>query len=368
MNALVAENEQWRLQESSLDLYSGATGTGLALAAAHYVEGIDIQEERLDALVEAVANEVAHGRDRRAIGLFNGLAGMLYFLACMARYDQRHSKVVKSAVHAGLEQLEASVQEDSRYDIISGSAGVLVLADRLLRARMAAPSLARAAIERCVSTLAGAAEPLHPGAIVWRNTDDDWLGGLSHGVAGIGWALSHARGTVADKLARGAWLSQLTLRRSGMEWEDRRKSAGGAGRPFNAWCHGADGIVLAALDYRTSTDSLRSKHFGEWVYSDPVDDPSLCHGRAGRLALLSHIRDSVKLGKSLAVDQAVLSTAISEMRRQVVQDLERSFRGKDDRFALDDGLMVGSAGALISLLIERHGPRTANPLTVSLPR
>lgn len=56
-----------------------------------------------------------------------------------------------------------------------------------------------------------------------------------------------------------------------------------------------------------------------------------------------------------------------KLARLVQRDLSSSLFDPDDRSALDDTLMTGRSGVVLSLLLDRYGQAIPNPLTAELP-
>ena len=216
-------------------------------------------------------------------------------------------------LRAGARSVIATAAPDAaiggRPDVVPGIAGsaiaLLALADALED-----PTLADAARATGERLLAGAAVTRH--GWTWPNSDRrhrHQLCGLSHGAAGIGWALLELSAATGDQRfvagARGAfeyersWLDP----RSG-SWADLRLGGQrrGAARPLpspaaGSWCHGAGGIALTRLralelaaqegcrlDAEVALAATRRELEAALLHE--TEDLTLCHGAAGTAEVL----------------------------------------------------------------------------------
>ncbi|GIM86728.1 type 2 lanthipeptide synthetase LanM family protein [Salinispora arenicola] len=122
----------------------------------------------------------------------------------------------------------------------------------------------------------------------------DRLGGASHGVTGIGWALSQLESTT--DLAEAAFQHEESLYEPGLPgWRDVRKPD----RPTDAaaWCHGSVGIGIVAADMlRRATDAASRKRWTDVLRraaqaSWPAGmgaNHTACHGELGTWELQRH--------------------------------------------------------------------------------
>jgi len=195
------------------------------------------------------------------VGAYLGLGGLLWFQGS-----------------AGAADLAAAVAADQQYDVLMGMAGAIVpLLDlgRLDEARDIGDRLVDAA-----QIVDGKA---HWASIRWPAG----LGGFAHGSTGIGWALDRlALTTGDDRYAAVAEAAQryeealYKIDRNG--WLDNREED----RIGTAWCHGAAGIGIAAMDlwHRTERpqhlDVLRRSARSMWPDSFGWNH-TLCHGDLG---------------------------------------------------------------------------------------
>ena len=135
------------------------------------------------------------------------------------------------------------------------------------------------------------------------------LCGLSHGAAGIGWALLELFAATGDERFRTAAAGAFAYERSWLEtssgrWPDlriagqRRKAATHIPSPAaGTWCHGEGGIALTRMraidllgaegcgdDARLALATIRRELAGALPYE--IADLTLCHGAAGQAEVL----------------------------------------------------------------------------------
>jgi lantibiotic biosynthesis protein len=194
-------------------------------------------------------------------------------------------------------------------DVILGSAGsilaMLALSDELDR-----PALVQDAVATGEDLVGSATITEHGWS--WGTPDRRHrrhLCGLSHGAAGIGWALLELYAATGEEQFRlgatGAfayersWLDERTgtwpdLRISGQRRNQARRFASPA---IGTWCHGEGGIALTRLravevlgaeacsqDAELALDATRRHVAGMLPYE--IEDLTLCHGAAGSADVL----------------------------------------------------------------------------------
>lgn len=246
-----------------------------------------------------------------------------------------------------MQSAATSVAGDTYLDVSSGTAGALAvtmaLHDRGLCSGKATDRLVQATVARLTRTARRGRDTL-----CWPGGDRQIpLGGFSHGVSGIGWAL----GLAARLLPECAGLARAALRfddtyydpATGL-WQDMRPEtvALGASYPLR-WCHGAAGIALAR---HLTGCTLEDDHLlqegtaaAELVAARPVPpNDSLCHGAFGNLAILRQV-----LGATSPTADAYQELALGALTAGApVPGL-----GFPTQHA--PGLMVGHAGTLHAL-------------------
>ncbi|MBE6483203.1 MAG: DUF4135 domain-containing protein [Actinomycetaceae bacterium] len=330
---------RWQVAESDLGLYHGAAGMYLCLAA---LERCGMASERVRTAVETLEDMLCDAARRtepsHRLGLFDGASGIIYALINGTKRGTQRvaTRDYCDCILEGVEMLG--------HDVISGVSGVLLLTSAMARLRPEDHALA-AVREACVARLRELAHTDSNGIVSWED-DEEWLGGLSHGTAGVTWAcLRSADIEGATALARDAWRSQRSLLRSdGISWWS---GADRSGEDIYAWCHGAEGLTIVLREKEDEAELYR-KHRRALTEAPLPRKISLCHGLAGRAMVLDH------LGLASSANRAydLLWSHLSE------------FRERND--FLDDSLMLGTSGVILALLKSRFPDKVANPLTVEI--
>jgi lantibiotic modifying enzyme len=277
------------------DLYTGAAGVALLLHHLADATGEPIFRQTADAALAQAASQADRIEPGSRAGFYSGWGGIAYLLAQFGRMDDA-LKLAKTIRVTDVAEPEA--------DLLFGSAGAVIA---LLHV-----GLIEQAIQHGDALLARAEHS--DAGCSWRTLADSSRGphlnltGLSHGAAGIGWALLELFNATAEPRFREAAEAAFRYER---RWYDpaRRNWADLRFRPADypvSWCHGAAGIgfsrVRAALllkspCYREEADialdsAQRSlAETAEWNFC-------LCHGLSGNADLLLYA--SQALGVPLA--------------------------------------------------------------------
>lgn len=341
----------YEVEASGFDLYGGIAGTGIALAAAgDSCTDLEFRDELLSRVESSSLDwMVQTGR----YGAFSGGGGAAFALAGSACLRQRRPPL--ESIEAIVEAAVEGCLDGEAWDLMSGSAGLLLLTGRLRESGHLAPEVAVRHASRLLDHLEGTSDPLSaiPEQIWWPHgkVRQEQLGGVAHGVAGIALALTPWRHLQkARHLMTGALEAQRSLAATNDLWIDRRDLPP-ASRIVSrlSWCHGAGGMMLLSEDH----GSEWSKPEAIASFSiEPGFDSSLCHGLSG--AILAGLRappDSVTRQ----------SRALCERRVELLEN---------DHYidGLIDGLFLGRAGIIYTLsALERPSILSVNPLSLALP-
>jgi lantibiotic modifying enzyme len=227
---------------------------------------------------------------------------------------------VRAAALLGEEELRASARTvladasppsgpDRCPDVATGSAGSIV-ALLALGGAFDDRGLVREAVGVGEELIRRATVTRHgwSWAIPGRRYPHD-LCGLSHGAAGIGWALLELFAATGEERFRAGATGAFAYERSWLDagsgtWPDlriggqRRVAAGRIAPPgVGTWCHGEGGIALTRLRAITllgpdaflhdAEVALRTTHrFLAEALPHDIEDLSLCHGAAGAADVL----------------------------------------------------------------------------------
>ncbi|GAA2204950.1 type 2 lanthipeptide synthetase LanM family protein [Nonomuraea monospora] len=319
--APVLNRTGWAVLPLGLDLYGGISGVAVLLAAyQHETErGRADPVPGLRSLLTDVLRTLRKVEDRAAeqaservgarrpdpVGGYLGLGSriwgwlLLHRLGAVGRYEAcaRAASLVPQ-IAAAL-TTSSPADDDLRLDMVAGTAGAVVPLLRLAE-HYGGPGAAEhrggheaAELAVAIGHHLVARARTGDGTAWWPNPGfPDGLGGLAHGVTGIGWALSRLAQTTGDPTfaatAEAAFAHEETLYAPGKHgWLDIRQENDTAA----AWCHGAAGIGIAATDLLGTdprwADVVRRAARACW--SDGLGwNHTLCHGDLGAWELLDH--------------------------------------------------------------------------------
>ncbi|MFI6817204.1 type 2 lanthipeptide synthetase LanM family protein [Nonomuraea sp. NPDC050328] len=288
----------WAVQPLSTDLYGGAHGVALLLAA-YLRESSSGRAEPVDGvpeLLEAVLRTLRRTEDQDAAkrgeamrlrpdppGAYLGVASQVWGWLLLRDLDvtdldaSRDEALTRAVALAEL--LPAAIEADDSYDLLSGMAGAIV---PLLRLAERTGQTRWSDLAHSIGTRLAGLAVTRSGGVCWPSPRfPQGLGGLAHGATGIGWALSRLDGF--QELAEAAFTYEETLydpRQLG--WVDLR----GDGFTAAAWCHGAGGVGLVAADQLARTgDEIWRDRLARAAASCWADgtgwNHTLCHGDLG---------------------------------------------------------------------------------------
>jgi type 2 lantibiotic biosynthesis protein LanM len=364
---------RWAIAPLGLDLYDGLPGVALFLAHLGAVTG----EERYAALARAALIGQRRrlkqtDRPLRSVGAFEGWGGVIYVLANLASVWNEPALLGECA--AAVERLTPLIEQDEDLDVIGGSAGCLLCLLVLYR-RLPAPHI-RAAALHCGEHLLARAVPQRDG-VAWKTRlpASGPLTGLSHGAAGIAWALLSLAAVTGDVRFRTAGLDALRYERSLFDaaeanWSDLRLKSSGDGqepRFATTWCHGAPGIALARLcllrndvvekaaldaEIRTALKTTCARGFEK--------NHSLCHGDLGNAEVV--LEGGRALGEPCWLEEARRRAA------HVLENIRSSgWVCATPQGAETPGLMTGLAGIGYAFLRLAEPERVPSVLSLALP-
>jgi lantibiotic modifying enzyme len=272
--------------------------------------------------------------------------------------------------------IEAGIEHDTRFDVISGAAGALLALRSLYHYLPSARTLAL--LVRCGHHLLTHTRTLRAALACSAPVDETSpLAGMSHGAAGMAWALCELARLTGEQRFRQAAVDAMTYERhlfdaKARNWPDLRVDpavdtvprARGA-RFMSAWCHGAPGVGLARLqilrhwataEVRTEIDhalhTTRAEGFGH--------NHSLCHGDLGNVELLFQAGVQLKEPGLLVEVQHLASRIMASIatygwRCGITQGVETP------------GLMTGLAGIGYGLLRLARPQCVPSVLTLDTP-
>ncbi len=343
------------------DLYSGNAGIAIFLAYLAKQTGRQDFRSAAGSLLRHAVSNVCRSREGDAIGAFNGPLSVLYAALHGAALWGDDGLVEPFSALRPL--IKRRLRADRKYDVLGGAAGCILVLLRWFRQNQDQELLELATqagdqlIKASVSMTSG---------IGWPSpAEGPPLTGMSHGIAGIAWALAELSLAVKQEKYLDAAAAALAYERSLFDgamqnWADLRpasETSAPAARFLWAWCHGAPGIGTARLmmgrvwpeqaigdEIAAAVRSTLSNGFG--------GSHSLCHGDLGNADfLVTAARD---LGQPGLLHEALRAGhQVLEQRKT-----EGRFRCGVGGFEQTPDFMVGLAGIGYGLL------RVADPCAV----
>ncbi|HEX2220839.1 MAG TPA: type 2 lanthipeptide synthetase LanM family protein [Gemmatimonadales bacterium] len=354
----------------SVDLYDGLPGVALFLAYLGQVTGEARYAELARAASAMLHARIESGRSRpQSIGGFAGWGGVIHVLTHLAALWDEPERL--RAAEAAIELLPPLVERDGQYDVIAGAAGCIV--PLLGLHRLTGSAAALAAARRCGDHLLQRAVAVDGGAGWPSSFAPKPLTGLSHGAAGIAWALLELWSATGDRQFRALAQRAIAYERavyslSERNWPDFRTGApaDAAGHPArfqNTWCHGAPGIALARLASlrHLDEDAIRAEIESALQSSSRarLDNHSLCHGALGNL--------EPHLVAAQTLKDRRWDAHVARASAQILAGIERDGWRCGNAMRLESpGLMTGLAGIGYQLLRLAH-PRCVPSILLLAP-
>ncbi|MFK4788597.1 type 2 lanthipeptide synthetase LanM [Microbacterium sp. ZW T5_56] len=341
----VPDQSQWRPGSLGYDVYGGAPGIALVLAAGSVVFGDEGFAESAAAVLRPLSDQLTRGAlggvDPAAGGL-TGAGSTVYSLALASRYLGADRLPVDREAMLSL-LVRAAEDPRQSWDFVGGIAGALAAA-----VAVADEERAGSAIERLSERALRAIDD-----VAW----DQAYTGYAHGAAGAAIVLLRASTVCNDE----------RLRRRGVEMLDRvRETIRGGRVPRTfvaedrqesvAWCHGATGVMLALLQAREVDRALAdesevqslAQHVCERGFGN---NPTLCHGDAGSLDVLTSVVGQLP---TLSIKGTPLIDQMASLTALVSRSAENARRQRRNRYGFVNSVMVGAAGTAWAVMRAGH--------------
>ncbi|MDP9864479.1 MULTISPECIES: type 2 lanthipeptide synthetase LanM family protein [Streptosporangium] len=271
----------WTVQPLSSDLYGGAHGVAVLLAA-YLQEAGQGRADPVDGVAELLAGtlrtirqiedrDAEHRREGVRLrpqppGGYIGVGSQIWGWLLLRRLGAVGREEALTRASALAATVPGSVAADDVYDLVTGMAGAVVpllgLASQTGDGQWAGQA---AAIGVRLAELAQSREP----GVCWPSARfPQGLGGLAHGATGIGWALSRLAASPTGAPASGTTAPDAVTPLSGA----------GTASPTGAPAFGT--TALAAFAYE---DSLYDPGLGGWrdLREDGITAAAWCHGAGG---------------------------------------------------------------------------------------
>lgn len=292
------------------------------------------------------------GLDSQNTGAYDGESSIAYVYILIYRQSGNEVFLEYAMKHAGI--VEKLIDQDIRYDLLSGNAGAARIMILLYEITRDTKYILLA--ERCIARLEQRSER-QPCGLGWTVEDGELpMSGLAHGNSGILMPVialwKYTKKERYRVLAEEIWKYEDSLYNSAMNnWEDLRShkvsekvdSIGSI-----AWCHGAGGILLSRLfcyemveddmwKERIETDIRHAytKLKDYWLR----DSYCLCHGVFGNLWILDIA--AKKMGELEMIPHSERKEKVQNIRNINLLPQER----------MNPGFMNGYGGILYKLLL-----------------
>ncbi|MFB9758300.1 type 2 lanthipeptide synthetase LanM family protein [Ectobacillus funiculus] len=363
------EWEQLMFTPMDASLYDGVLGMALFFAYLSQESGDPVFEEAARAAVRAAYRFWEADFTLPSISAFNGWAAGSYVLSHLALLWEE-PELMDQALRL-LQKIEPLIEQDTLYDLLAGSAGVIVVALRIyhLTKSKEALDIARKAGDHLLNK----ARNLKTG-IGWAFEKEGCvpIGGLAHGAAGFSWALMELSKVSGDeRFLEAAWQA-LAFERTLFEhetgnWADVRPDElkRSASTAAIKWCHGAAGIAMGRIksyqlypddtireEIEIALDTTLRNGFGV--------SHCLCHGDLGNI-------DTMLLAGELPGQESWKGTALACGTR-VLQEAEMNGWICGIPHGLETpGLMTGLAGIGYGLLRLADPDAVPSILTLAGP-
>lgn len=296
--------KEWQTDVMGNSLYDGLSGMVFFFLSLYIITGkAEYLKVAEDILQEILLEE--NSIDNRPIGAFDGIFSIIYVL-CYAYVVTKNKKYLVHIDEYLHDTKNIKEWEDNPYDIIGGSAGILLV---LLNVEKIYKKLNRNCEEvkkqiiYHVNKICENVVVVNENEVGWIGVDKYPLTGFAHGNSGICYALE----TFLDNCT---WISEdvqkkikkiiyegatfeLSKREKG-KWYDLRTEIKKVENHYPyAWCHGAPGILLGlsyledvSFDIEEGLRDLCTNAFGR--------NHSLCHGDLGNAVIMKDIATHLK--------------------------------------------------------------------------
>jgi hypothetical protein len=292
------------------ELYAGTSGVALFLGELYANSGVSEARRTAIGAIKQALSQVDALSLKGNLGLYTGALGVLYSAARLGAIFEQQELLDRAAEL--LRQCALETWAECEADILSGYAGCIVgllTLQRMLKDESLmnlAASLGDKLLQSADDSGAGSS---------WRSArrnDSQNLTGLSHGAAGIGYALLELSVATDDHRYRALAERAFSYERAWFDadhgnWPDFRQDSNRRARSAlpltfaTTWCHGAPGIGLTRLRayelfrdsiYKDEADIALNTTYASLkaaLYAGNINF-SLCHGVAGQAEVLLYGR------------------------------------------------------------------------------
>jgi type 2 lantibiotic biosynthesis protein LanM len=362
----------WSVRLLGTNLYDGLPGVILFLAYLSSITGEEEYNRLARGALVTLRRQIGETSKIASVGGYSGVSGVIYLLCHLSVLWNERELLEEAETLAN--RLPEAVDRDERLDIVSGTAGCLVVLLTLHRL-LASDRILPLAV-RCGDHLLAKAIPMRPG-VGWpvKGLSETPLTGFSHGAAGIAWALMELAALTEEErffhtaMEATAWERSLFLHEAG-NWPDLRYELPPDSDPklrrcSLMWCHGAPGIGLARLNMLKHFDNSDLRMEIETALQTTLREGfgfshCLCHGDLGNLELI--------LKASLELNEPSWPMELNTLSATILESIERDgWRCGTPSNIESPGLMTGLAGIGYQLLRLAKPARVPSVLSLAPP-
>lgn len=370
-NITIGNDSQWIINPLDNSLYEGLLGNALFFATMYQVTQqtryLDIVEK---ILVAVKLDKILYNKPQ-SLSAFTGEAGYAYsyyYLGMLLQRQELKDQGIEHILHC-----RTQIAQDDQYDVMAGCAGTMIVALQIYQDCVIDDVLAVAM--ECGEHLIQHATKITDHSIGWPNAigDGSVLTGMSHGNAGIAWALAELYEETRIEIFRSYATQAIAYERDlyspeENNWFDLRNRQNRIEKNFPEpvnWCHGAPGIGMARIRTYTIIGEPQINTEIEQAIQKTVQaglggSDCLCHGSMGNIDLF------------LLSAQHLDRVDHLEMAQHIVGDLVVNAQADQwysgiPQTADVPTLMIGLAGIGYQLLRLVNPYRIPSILTLELP-
>jgi type 2 lantibiotic biosynthesis protein LanM len=282
--------DRYVFQPLSTNLYSGTAGIAFFLAILGKVlkkTRYENAAERLfDQLIRPYREEQEAAKVLLSIGAMSGAGGAIYCFSTLSKILHR-SDYLQNALQIASFIDKKNISEDRSFDLISGSAGLILSLISLykLEPKKSIFDLAVLAGDHLIEN-----GKTFGSGIAWETIKGKHLCGLSHGASGIAYSLlklyeitRHEK--YLETAKKGLAFESALYSQEHDNWPDLRTEGNFSSA---SWCHGSPGIALSrlyCLSILQNTEDLDRGILSTIEHMESNLD-HLCCGNFGRISVL----------------------------------------------------------------------------------
>lgn len=354
----IPEAQRFQFQPMSYDLYDGSCGIALFLAALNKVTNeTEFRNLALESLqpLHKVLQDLDLKSEQQitkqiGIGGGKGLGSIIYALVRISQF-LNEPILLKDAQQIASLITPAALACDRKFDIISGAAGAILGLLTLHQATSNSEFL-----EQAVTGgyhLVNHRTASKTGLRTWATLEGKLLTGISHGAAGIAYALLRLYTVTQEQIFLQVAEESIDYERSvfspaAKNWPDFRSE-----KPafVTNWCHGAPGIGLARLGSLAilNTDQIWQEIETALETTEKLnlqDIDHLCCGNFGRIDFLLVVASKLSRPEFLETAQKQAAWAVTKaLKTGSFQIFPSTFTG-----TYNPGFFQGSSGIGYELL------------------